>query len=131
MPCNALLRARDQPGNLKADALQNRCGIAAKFAEPHDADRDLTRRRLIVLEPDAVALLRIVEPLPAMEHQRVQHDVFGHALRQVAIDDPHDRHIRKCRIADEMIDAGAEREDRFEIWKAVESAPGGGFHAQA
>ena len=61
------------------------------------------------------ALLRVIAALPAMMHQHVERDVFGHPHREVGIDDAHERDLRQLPIAHQMIDAGAEREDRLEM----------------
>ena len=45
--------------------------------------------------------------------------------REVGIDDAHDRRVGQGRIGEEMIDAGAEREDRLEGSAGPSSAPGG------
>ena len=70
-----------------------------------------------MLVPAAFALLRIVEPLAAVMHQHVQHDVFRHPHGEIGIDDPHDRHIGQLGIRDEVIDAGAERKNRLQMGK--------------
>ena len=50
-------------------------------------------------------------------------DPLGHALGQVGADDPHDRHVGEAGLEDEMVDAGAEREDRREVRAAREQIP--------
>ena len=70
--------------------------------------------------PDPLALLHIVKPLTPVVGEHVQHDVFGHAHGQIGIDDAHDGHIGQIGIGKNMIDAGAEREDHFEMRQAGE-----------
>ena len=69
-----------------------------------------------------LALLRVVEPLPPMMHQHMQHDVFGHPHGQVGMRDARQRHLRQGRIGQQMIDAGAEIDDRLEIGKPRQQA---------
>ena len=65
-----------------------------------------------MLVPQERALLGIVEPLAAMMKQHVQGDVFAHPHGEIGIDDPYDRDIWQRRIAEKVVDAGAERENR-------------------
>ena len=95
-------------GDAEAEPPQCRRGVAAEHAKSHDPDGDRARRRLLVLAPDALVLLRVVEALTAVMHQDVQHDVLGHPHGEIGIDDAHDRHIRQVGIGDDMIDAGTE-----------------------
>jgi len=48
---------------------------------------------LLLLAPNPLALLRVVESLAAMMQQGVQHDVLGHPHGEIGIDDAHDRHV--------------------------------------
>ncbi len=69
-----------------------------------------------------LALLALVAAELAQMQQRVQHDPFAHARGEVGVDDAHDRNLRQARVLEQMIDAGAEREDRLEIGQAGERA---------
>src|SRR4029077_14859390 len=50
-------------GYAKAQPAQGRCRVASEHAEAHDADRNLVRRWLLVLAPNALALLGLVKAL--------------------------------------------------------------------
>src|SRR5262245_47422465 len=67
-----------------------------------------------MLAPNALALLRVVEPLAAVMQQHMQGDVLAHADGEVGIDDAHDRHIEQSGIRQNVIDAGAKRKDHPE-----------------
>jgi hypothetical protein len=58
--------------------------------------------------PTDTSLLRVRATLAAMNEQHVQHHIFDHAGREIGIDDAHDRNGRKPRVAEEVIDAGAQ-----------------------
>ena len=76
--------ARAPAGDVEADRLELARRVAAEFAEPHDPDAHLARRGLIVvLVPDALALLALVAAQLAQVQQRVQHDPFAHARREI------------------------------------------------
>ncbi len=47
--------------------------------------------------------------------QHLPDHIFGHALRQIRIDDAHDRDIGKRRISHQRIDTGAEIDDRLQV----------------
>ena len=71
----------------------------------------------------ALRLLILVEAaLIAQVHEAVQHHVLAHAMGEIVLRHAHDRHIRQIGIAHQMIDAGAEREERFEIGQAGEAS---------
>ena len=57
-----------------------------------------------------------------MVHQHVQHDIAGDALRQIVVGDAGERHRRQRGIRQQMIDAGAEIDDRLEIGKSRQQA---------
>ena len=106
--------------------------IAAENTEAHDADGHLAGRRLVVVvAPQAPRLLRVVEPLAAVTDQDVQHDIFAHAHGEIGIDHAHHRHVGQFRIGEQVIDAGAETEDRLQARASCASRPGGGFQTQA
>ena len=92
-----LFGVRLQPATLKPRRAERAARIAADHAEPHDADRNLARGRLIVRAPEPLALLGVVEPLPPMMHQHVQHDIFGHPHGEVGMRDARHRHRRQRR----------------------------------
>ena len=91
------LRRPAPAGDAKAEPVEHRGRIATELAEAHHSDRHLAGRRLVVLVPAPLALLRVIAALPAMMHQHVQRDVFGHPHREVGIDDAHERHLRQLR----------------------------------
>ena len=68
------------------------------------------------------ALEPVIDPLPAMMHEDLQRDPFGHALRQVGADHAHDRDVRQVVLEDEVVDPGAEGKDRREIGQGGEHA---------
>ena len=116
------LRRAAKAGDAEAKPRQRHGRGRAEFAEPHDADRDRARHGLRVLVPDALALLDAVKPLAAVMQQHVQHHVFGHAHDEIGFDVAHDRHIGQLRIDENMLDPGAEREDRLQARQAGEQA---------
>ena len=59
-----------------------------------------------------------VERALAVMVEHAPDDIFGHVLRQVVGDDPHDRHLRQAGIGEDVVDAGADREDRPEVGQA-------------
>ena len=82
-----------------------------------------------VVEPQLLPLLRVIGALAAQMHQAVQHHVLAHAVRQVVVDDAHHRHGRQLRVAHEMVDPGAEREQHLQVRQGREAPrrvlPGG------
>ena len=92
-------------------------------AEAEHADLDLGGLRLIVVVgPDALALLALVAAQLAQMRERVHDHPFAHPLGEIGIDHAHDWAIGQGGIGEEMIDAGAEREDRLEVGKVSERA---------
>ena len=67
-----------------------------------------SRQRRSRLEPEVAELLAVME-------QHLEHHPFGHPPGQVVADDAGDRHVRQAVDEDDMLDAGAEREDRLEV----------------
>jgi hypothetical protein len=63
--------------------------------------------------------------------QHVQHHVLGHANGEIGFDVAHDRHVGQIRIGENMLDAGAEREDRLQAVQAgiqpARRVPGAGI----
>ena len=121
---------RLQPATSKPITCELPGGVLPKHAEPHDADPDVVRAGLeAVVEPQLLPLLRVIGALAAQMHQAVQHDVLAHAVRQVVIDDAHHRHGRQLRVAHEMVDPGAEREQHLQVRQGREASrrvlPGG------
>ena len=116
---------------LEADARQRVRRLRPDDAKAHDADGHFARRRLRVAFPDPLALLRVVEPLAAVKHQRMQHAIFGHAHAQIRIGGAHERQVGQGRIGEHVVGAGAEIEDDFEISKlreqSVRRAPDAGI----
>ena len=103
-------------------ACSTSAALAAKRAEPHDADRDRARRPLRFRRPALLALaFPQIELLPVV-HQHVQHDIFRHALGEVGDRDAHQRHVGQRAVRHQRIDAGAEIEDDAQIWKCGEFA---------
>jgi hypothetical protein len=47
--------------------------------------------------------------------EHVEHDVLDHTAGEVGIDEPDQRHVGQSRIADQGVDAGADRYDQLEI----------------
>ena len=106
---------RDFENDLLDEHIEFLRGIAAEHAQTHYADGNCARRRLPVLVPAALALLRIVEPLAAVMHQHVQHDVFRHAFGQIVDRDAHQRHVGQRLVRHQGIDTGAEIEDDAQV----------------
>ena len=101
----------------EAGGQQHLRGGAAELAETHDADRNVVRRTLRRLAPDLPLLLGAVEHALAVMVEHPPEHVFGHVLGEVVGDDAHDRHVRKRRVGEDVIDAGADREDRPQVGK--------------
>src|SRR5262249_56762300 len=57
------LRRPAPAGDAEAEAAQRQGRGAAEHAQPHHADRDRARRRLLVLMPHPLALLGVVEAM--------------------------------------------------------------------
>ncbi len=108
--------------DLEAEPRQRIRHIPPDHAKPHHADRNLAGGWLIVGAPKFLALLGVVEPLPPVVHQHVHHDIAGDALRQIVVGDASERHRRQRRIRQQMIDAGAQIDDRLEIGKSRQQA---------
>ena len=111
------LGVRLQPATLNPIRAERRRDFLADHAETHDADRNFARGRLIVHAPDPLALLRIVEPLPPMVHQHMQHDVFGHPHGEIGMRDARHRDRWQVGVGEQVIDAGAKIDDRFQVMK--------------
>ena len=78
-----------------------------------------------------LALLRLELRQAAVIAQRVQQHIFGHARGQAVVHQPHDRHLaRQVRVVQQVLDAGAQREDHLEVRIAREIA-GLGIQASA
>ncbi len=75
-----------------------------------------------MLMPDFFALLRPVEPQAAMMQEHVQDHVLAHPRREIPVHHADERHRRQQRIADEVIDAGAQRENRLQMRELREKA---------
>src|SRR6476659_3198544 len=101
--------------HLKAQTAKRLGGCTAEVTQSHDADVHFASGRLIMVAPEPLALLGLIETLAAMNEQYVQHDIFDHASRQIRIDNTHDRNGRRRRVAEEVIDTGAQREDGLQV----------------
>jgi hypothetical protein len=62
-----------------------------------------------------LALLRLEGRLIAVIAQHVQQHIFGYAGGQVGIDHPRHRHLRQIGIDEQMIGAGAHRQDQLQV----------------
>ena len=111
-------------GDVEAERFELERRVEAEHAEAEHADLDVAPPRLIVVvRPDALALLALVAAELAQMRERVHDDPFAHPRRS-------DRDRRRARSgasgragsAKQMIDAGAEREDRLEVRKVCERA---------
>ena len=110
------LFARAPAGDLEAERAELRRGVCAEDAEAEHADLDLGRLRLIVVvRPQAFALLALVAAQLAQVRERVHDHPLAHPRGEIGIDHPHDRPVGQSGIGEQMIDAGAEREDRLEV----------------
>ena len=110
-------------GDVEADRGELARRVGAEHAEPEQADAHFGGRGLVVVVgPDRLVLLPVVHALLAQVDQRMQDDPFAHAVAQVGIDRADDRRFGQKGIAEEMVDAGAEREDRREIGQIRERA---------
>ena len=83
-------------------------------------------RLVVVIRPDALALLALVAAQLAQMRERVHDDPFAHAVGEIGIDHAHDRLLGQRGVGEEMIDAGAEREDRLKVRKALRARPADG-----
>ena len=70
------LRRPAPAGDAKPEPVEDRGRIATELAKAHHSDHHLAGRRLVVLVPAPLALLRVIAALPAMMHQHVERDVF-------------------------------------------------------
>ena len=108
--------------NLEPDPPEGRRNLAPDHAKTHDADSNFARGRLIVHVPDPLALLRVIEPLPPMVHQHMQHDVFGHPHGEIGMRDAGHRDRWQVRIGEQVVDAGPKIDDRFQVAKFCQQA---------
>lgn len=106
----------------EAEADEHRGRVAPEDAQPEHAHAHVGRRRLANFPPAPLALGTEVGKLPPVMQQHLQRHPFGHALGEVRADHAHDRHGGQPGLEDEMVDAGAEREDRLEIGQGGEQA---------
>ncbi len=112
------LRARAPAGDLEAQRPELGRGVLAQHAQAEHADLDVGGLRLlVVVRPDALALLALVAAQLAQVNERVHDHPLAHPVGEIGIDHPHDRLVGQSGIGEEMIDAGAEREDRLEGWE--------------
>ncbi len=117
------LFARAPAGDLEAERAELGRRVLAQDAEAEHADLDVACLRLIVVvRPDALALLALVAAQLAQVRERMHDHPFAHAVGEIGIDHADDRAIRQGGIGEKMIDARAEREDRFEVRKASKRA---------
>ena len=111
--------------DIEAERLQLSRRVGAELAHAHDADAHILRGGLVgILLPQLLVLLAIIEPLLAMMQEHMQHHPFGHALREVGVDDARHRDRGQMRVDEHMIDARAEREDRLEVGEVRQGALG-------
>ncbi len=110
-------------GNVETDDGKRSCDIAAKIAKPHDPDPALIGGWIDGLAP-FLRFLNIVDlRQSAVVAKHVQADIFTHALGQVVAGRADDRDMAwPPRIDENMIDAGADRDDTFQIGEAFQSA---------
>ena len=111
------------PGDGKAQTGQLLRRVAAEHAEAEDADGAFSLVGGRQRPPAALALERLVavHVLEIMQHP-VQHEV-AHALRQRAVDQPDEGHVRgQAGVGEHVVDAGAQVDHRLEVGIAAERA---------
>ena len=110
-------------GDVEADHAQLARGILPQHAHPHDADANVGGGGLVaVVLPEPFGLLADIAHLLSQDFQAMQDDVFAHPAGEVGVDHAHDGHVGQAIVAHQVIDAGAQREDRRKIWQARERA---------
>ncbi len=120
------LRPAAPAGDLEAHGAQLHGRVLAEDAHAEKADADVARLRLVPqVDPLLFALEAVVDAHPAKGHEAVHDDIFGHAGGEVGIDDAHHRHaLGQPLVLEQVIDAGAEREDGVEQRQVGEGALG-------
>ena len=109
------LRGAAPARDVETHRLQLAGGILAEDAEPHHADPHILGGRLrVVVVPQFLGLLALVAGHLTVVAQDVEDAPFAHPGGKIRIDDAHDRHVRQARIAQQVVDAGPEREDRLQ-----------------
>src|SRR4029079_12215005 len=98
----------------EAEAHQQLGSVPSQHAETHDADPYVAGWRLVAIAPIPLGLLPVINSLLAVMDQNLEGDPFRHALVQGGIDTPNDRNIRQATLIDDMVNTGAERENRDE-----------------
>ena len=93
---------------------------AAEIAEPHNADRYVAGRPLWRLVPDLLRLLRAIEHALAVMVEHPPDDIFGHVLGQIVGNHLDDRHVGQAGIGEDVVDTGADREDRAQVGQRLQ-----------
>ena len=118
-----LLRATAPAGEIEAEQPQLFSRIAPEHTEAHDADSDFMSRRLAaILMPDMILLLLAITLSETVMVQHLPDDIFGHAHGKIVGDDAHQRYIGNPVIAEDVIDACAQREDHLQIGQVLKRA---------
>ena len=103
-----------------------RAASAAEHAKAHHADPPLPGGRIVDVVPHSGRFLRLKLRRAPMEAQDMQQHIFGHACGQPVIDHAHDRDVlRQLGVREDVLDPGAEPEDRLEVRIALEVALAG------
>ena len=112
-----------QPATLKPSALS--LATASLPITPNPSTPIWTSLALgwvVVARPNARALLTLVSAQLSQMDERMHDDPFAHTGGEIGVDHACDRLIREGRIGEEMIHAGAERENHAKIGKVFERA---------
>ena len=114
-----------QPATVKPSAFSLAAASLPMTPNPKHADLDVAGLGLLVVVfPDTLALLAFVAAQLAQMDERMHDDPFAHPVGEIGIDHPHDRLIGQSGIGEEMIDAGAERDNHPKVGKILERARG-------
>ena len=117
-----------QPATLKPSAPQLRCGVRCPIrqgqARRHGPRRPSAGRRR-PSQTRSRALAFVAAQLAQMDERMHDHP-FAHPVGEIGIDHAHDRLVGQGRIGKQMIDAGAEREDRLKVGKVWRARPADG-----
>src|SRR5207237_6704709 len=95
---------------------------AAELATPRDTYRDGALRRRNVIYPFLLRLVLGMHVEPAVVTQHRPDAVIAHGDVEAGIDQPRQRNVPRQALEIELVHAGAERLDRFQIRELRETA---------
>ena len=119
-----VLRGAAPPGEIEAQQGEFRHRVPAQHAQPHHPDGAFVGLAHLArpVVPYMAALLRLEGRLVAVIAQHMQQHIFRHAGGEVRIDHPRHRHLGQGGVDEQMIGAGAHRQNDFQVGQLGELA---------